>query len=30
MFTIESQLLEAQDVRLGPVDHETHPLIESK
>ena len=30
MFTIESQLLEAQDVRLGPIDHETHPLIESK
>lgn len=30
MFTIETQLFEAQDVRFGPIDHETHPGIESR
>lgn len=30
MFTIETQLFEAQDVRLGPIDLETHPAIESR
>ena len=30
MFTIETQLLEAQDVRLGPIDLETHPAVESR
>jgi RimJ/RimL family protein N-acetyltransferase len=29
MFTIETQLFEAQDVRFGPIDLETHPDIES-
>lgn len=30
MFTIETQLFEAQDVSFGPIDHETHPDIESR
>ena len=30
MFTIEPQLFEAQDVRLGPLDLETHPAVESR
>ncbi|GAB4500399.1 MAG: GNAT family protein [Anaerolineales bacterium] len=30
MFTIETQLFEAQDVCFGPIDHETHPDIESR
>lgn len=30
MFTIETQLFEAQDVRLGPLDLETHPAVESR
>ncbi|MFN8432826.1 MAG: GNAT family protein [Anaerolineales bacterium] len=30
MFTIETQSLEAQDVRLGPIDLETHPAVESR
>jgi RimJ/RimL family protein N-acetyltransferase len=30
MFAIETQLFEAKDVRFGPIDHETHPAIESK
>ena len=30
MFTIETQLFEAQDVRLGPIDLETHPAVESR
>ena len=30
MFTIETQLFEAQDVRLGPIDLEMHPAIESR
>lgn len=30
MFDIQTQLFEAQDIRLGPIDHEAHPEIESK
>ncbi|MFN8401780.1 MAG: GNAT family protein [Anaerolineales bacterium] len=30
MFTTEPQLLEAQDVRLGSIDFETHPAVESR
>jgi RimJ/RimL family protein N-acetyltransferase len=30
MLDIQTQLLEGQDIRLGPIDHETHPEIESK
>lgn len=30
MLEIQNQLFEAQDVRLGPIDHEAHPEIESK
>jgi len=30
MLDIQTQLFEAQDIRFGPIDHETHPEIESK
>jgi RimJ/RimL family protein N-acetyltransferase len=30
MLAIQTQLFEAQDIRFGPLDHETHPEIESK
>lgn len=30
MLSIQTQLFEAKDVRLGPIDHEAHPEIESK
>lgn len=30
MFTIETGLTEAQDVLLGPIDHDAHPAIESR
>jgi RimJ/RimL family protein N-acetyltransferase len=30
MFAIQTQLFEAKDVRFGPIDHETHPEIESR
>ena len=30
MLDIQAQLFEAQDVRFGPIDHETHPEIESR
>ena len=30
MLDIQTQLFDAQDIRLGPIDHETHPDIESK
>ncbi len=30
MFTIETGLMEAQDVFLGPIDHDAHPAIESR
>lgn len=30
MLDIQTQLFEAQDIRLGPIDHEAHPEIESK
>lgn len=30
MLNIQTRLLEATDVRLGPIDHETHPEIESR
>ena len=30
MLDIQTQLFEAQDIRLGPIDHEVHPEIESK
>lgn len=30
MLDIQAQLFEAQDVRLGPIDHEAHPEIESR
>jgi RimJ/RimL family protein N-acetyltransferase len=30
MLDIHTQLFEAQDVRFGPIDYETHPEIESK
>ncbi len=29
MLDIQTQLFEGQDIRLGPIDHETHPVIES-
>jgi RimJ/RimL family protein N-acetyltransferase len=30
MLDIQTQLFEAKDVRFGPIDHETHPEIESR
>jgi RimJ/RimL family protein N-acetyltransferase len=30
MLNIQTQLFEGQDVRLGPIDHEAHPDIESR
>lgn len=30
MFDIQTQLFESQDVRLGPIDHEKDPAVESK
>lgn len=30
MLDIQTQLFEAQDIRLGPIDHEAHPETESK
>jgi RimJ/RimL family protein N-acetyltransferase len=30
MLAMQTQLLEAQDIRFGPIDHEAHPAIESK
>jgi RimJ/RimL family protein N-acetyltransferase len=30
MLDIQTQLFDAADVRFGPIDHETHPEIESK
>jgi RimJ/RimL family protein N-acetyltransferase len=30
MLDIQAQLFEAKDVRFGPIDHETHPEIESR
>ncbi len=30
MYDIQTQLFEAQDIRLGPIDHEAHPEIESR
>lgn len=30
MLDIQTQLFEAQDVRLGPIDHAAHPGVESK
>lgn len=30
MLNIQTQLFEARDIRLGPIDHEAHPEIESK
>ncbi|MCQ3935544.1 MAG: N-acetyltransferase [Chloroflexi bacterium] len=30
MYDIQAQLFEAQDIRFGPIDHETHPAIESR
>jgi len=30
MLDIQAQLFEAQDIRLGPIDHDAHPDIESK
>lgn len=30
MLEIQNQLFEATDIRFGPIDHETHPEIESK
>ncbi len=30
MLGIQTQLFEAQDIRFGPIDHETHPAVESK
>ncbi len=30
MLDIQTQLLEAQDIRFGPIDHEAHPAIESR
>lgn len=29
MLDIQTQLFEGQDIRLGPIDHESHPAIES-
>ena len=30
MLDIQTQLFESQDIRLGPIDHEKDPEIESK
>jgi RimJ/RimL family protein N-acetyltransferase len=30
MLDFQTQLLEAQDIRFGPIDHEAHPEIESR
>ena len=30
MFDIQTQLFEGQDIRFGPIDHETHPEVESR
>ena len=30
MLDIQTQLFEAKDIRFGPIDHETHPEVESK
>jgi len=30
MYDIQTQLFEAQDIRLGPIDHEAHAEIESR
>lgn len=30
MYDIQTQLFEAQDIRFGPIDFETHPVIESR
>jgi RimJ/RimL family protein N-acetyltransferase len=30
MYDIQTQLFEARDVRFGPIDHDTHPDIESR
>jgi RimJ/RimL family protein N-acetyltransferase len=30
MFSIQTQLFEEKDIRFGPIDHETHPEVESK
>jgi len=30
MLDIQTQLFEAEDIRLGPIDHEVHPETESK
>jgi RimJ/RimL family protein N-acetyltransferase len=30
MLDIQTQLFEARDIRLGPIDHEAHPEIESR
>ena len=30
MLNIQNQLFEATDIRFGPIDHETHPDIESR
>jgi RimJ/RimL family protein N-acetyltransferase len=30
MLDIQAQLFEAKDIRLGPIDHDAHPDIESK
>ena len=30
MLDIQTPLFEGQDIRLGPIDHEAHPEIESK
>lgn len=30
MFDIQTQLLEAKDIRFGPIDHEAHPAVESR
>ena len=30
MLNIQTQLFEGPDIRLGPIDHEAHPEIESK
>ncbi|NJN79305.1 MAG: GNAT family N-acetyltransferase [Anaerolineales bacterium] len=30
MLDLQTQLFEAKDVRFGPIDHETHPDVESK
>ncbi len=30
MFSMQTQLFEEKDVRFGPIDHETHPDVESR